>query len=52
MRYEISHIVYSMPWDRVISFQRLVFITKQFAYILTNHLKSHNTGVKCHYSMW
>ena len=51
MRYEISHIVYCMPWYRVISFQRLTFIAKQFPHILTYYLKSHNTGIKCHYTI-
>ena len=48
MRYEISHVIYCLPWNIIITFQWFTFITKQFPHILTNYLKSHDTGIKCH----
>ena len=48
MRYEISHVIYCLPWNIIITFQWFTFITKQFPHILTNYLKSHYTGIKCH----
>ena len=45
IRYEISHVIYCLPWNIIITFQWFTFITKQFPHILTNYLKSHYTGI-------